>query len=74
MADLFDKNLETLEDFMLRKVEWTKNHYIRRGQIPTLAQFRNKGILRNKTSFNSEKIQIATKIAMMKIKDSVEKM
>lgn len=58
LTDRFlSENLESLEDFMIRKVDWVKNYYIRIGKMPTKGQFRIKGALINNTCNNSKKVQ-----------------
>lgn len=48
-----NENLESWEDFMVRKVKWGKDFFIKEKKIPTLLQFKTKVALRNNTSSNS---------------------
>lgn len=55
---LIEENLETLEEFMLRKIQHTKNLYLKEKKLPTRLQFKVRATLRNKTSADSKRIQI----------------
>lgn len=65
---LIDENLESREYFMLRKVKWTKEFYIKSNKIPTLSQFKTKACLKNLTFINSIKVQKAAQDALNEIK------
>ena len=54
---LIKENLETLEDFMIRKVHHTKNLYLKEKTLPTRLQFQVRAVLRNKTSAESKQVQ-----------------
>jgi len=54
---IIEKNLEPWEEFMIRKVKWAKEFFIKSNKLPTLAQFKIKASLRNYTSFNSPKFK-----------------
>jgi hypothetical protein len=54
---LIDGNLESLEDFMLRKIKPTKDFYLQEKIVPTRLQFMIKAGLRNKTSAGSMQIK-----------------
>jgi hypothetical protein len=68
---VIDKYTENLEDFMLRKVDWGKEFFIKNSKLPTLAQFKVKASVRNQTSENSVKIQQAVKNALEEIQSSI---
>lgn len=65
---MIKKNLESWEDFMLRKVEWGKEFFIKNNKLPTLTQFKSKASIRNQTSFNSLKVQKAVQDALAEIR------
>ncbi len=56
-AKLIEENLETLEDFMIRKVHHVKNLYLKEKTLPTRLQFEVRARLRNKTSAGSKQVQ-----------------
>lgn len=62
--ELMSQKLESLEDFMIRKINWAKEEFLREGKIPTKPQFEIKAVVRNKTSRESEKIQSAINEAL----------
>lgn len=64
---VIEKNLDSWEDFMLRKIEWGKEFFIKNNKLPALAQFKNKSSIRNQTSFNSPKVQKAVQDALNEI-------
>ncbi len=64
-------NLETLEDFMLRKIKWTTEKFIKRKKTPSLIHFKVRAVVRNGTSNNSQRIQQAIESALVKIEKSV---
>jgi hypothetical protein len=66
-----DTNLETLEDFMLRKIKWTSEQFIRRKKMPSLIHFKVRAVVRNGTSNNSQRIQQAIESALVEIQRSV---
>lgn len=70
-SQIIDKYLETLEDFMLRKVEWICKKFIEEKKLPSINQFKSRATLNNKTSNNSERIQRAIKKSLIQIKNSV---
>ena len=57
ITKLIDKNLESLEDFMIRKIYYTTELYFQEKKVPTRLQFQSRSRLRNKTSFDSKKVQ-----------------
>lgn len=54
--ELLEQNLESLEDFMIRKIVWAKEYFIKEKKIPTLPQMKRKAVLMNSTSKKSSKI------------------
>jgi hypothetical protein len=69
-AQIVDESVETLENFMLRKIKWTTEKFIEEKRIPSINQFKTRANLRNKTSAKSIKIQRAIKKALVEITDS----
>lgn len=67
-SQLITEKLETLEDFMLRKIELATNHYLEKEEIPSPSQFIRKAIINNTTTHNSYKIQKAIDKSVIKIK------
>jgi hypothetical protein len=70
-AQVVNKNIETLEDFMLRKIKWTTEKFIEEKKIPSIYHFKIRAQLKNKTSDESIKIQRAIEKALVEIKNSV---
>lgn len=70
-AALINEKLETLEDFMLRKLEKTQADYIARNEIPSRAQLIRKAVICNQTSNKSSKIQKAIDEAITRIEINV---
>ncbi len=65
---IVDKKLESLEDFMMRKVEWAENEFLKNGKIPTQMELKIMAGVRNKTSEKSEKVQQSINEALKKLK------
>jgi hypothetical protein len=68
---VIEENLETLETFMLKKIDLAKNKFIEEKKLPTLNQFRIRAVVINSTSENSLKIQNAVNAALIEIRSSV---
>lgn len=66
-----DKYLETKEDYIFRKIEWTTRQYIKEKNIPTKPQFKVRAVIRNTTADNSIEIQQAINYALIEIEKSV---
>jgi Tn7-like transposition protein D/TniQ len=66
-AELIDLKLESLEDFMIRKVKFTMNEYIKQGSVSTRLQFMVKAVIRNTTTENSSRVQHSIDKALTKI-------
>lgn len=66
---VIESNLESLEDFMLRKLNWAKQYFIGKRKIPTRNQIRIKAVIRNSISDNSPKIQSAVDKSLIEIAD-----
>jgi hypothetical protein len=64
---LIEENLEPLEDFMLRKLEWAKHYFIQQSYLPSRQKLKAKAVLENSTSNNSQKIQEAINTALIEI-------
>jgi hypothetical protein len=54
---IINENLETQEDFMIRKLKFTEAQYIKEKKLPTRPQLLIRAVLRNTTTNNSKKIQ-----------------
>lgn len=54
---IINEKLESLEDFMLRKLKFVEALFIQEKKLPTRLQLKARAILRNGTSDNSVKIQ-----------------
>lgn len=70
-SKIIDENLETLEEFMIRKIEWTKKQFIKEREVPSRPQFVIRAVVRNQTSFGSSKIQKAIRDALIEIEESL---
>lgn len=70
-SSIIDKYLETLEDFMFRKVVWITEKFIEEKKVPSINQFKRRAILNNKTSDMSENVQRAIRESLIKIENSV---
>lgn len=66
-AKLIEENLESLEEFMLRKIQHTKNLYLKEKKLPTKLQFKVRAVVRNRTSIDSERIQKAIDQTMISL-------
>ncbi len=64
---VIDKKLESLEEFMIRKVEWAENEFLKKGKIPTQMELKVTARVRNKTSEKSEKVQQSINEAIKKL-------
>lgn len=53
---LLEQNLESLEDFLIRRINWTKAEFIKEKKIPTLLQLKVRAVVVNKVSGRTEKI------------------
>ena len=56
---------------MLRKIEAATKFFIKKGKIPSLAQFESYAVIKNSTSKNSPKIQAAIRNALYEIKEAI---
>ena len=70
-SKIIDENLETLEDFIIRKIKWAKEEFIKRKKIPSKLQFQVTAVIRNQTAFNSPKVQTALQDALTEIEESL---
>jgi hypothetical protein len=71
-TQILDEHLESLEDFMLRKLKFAETLYIEEKKIPTRLQLVVRAVIRNTTTGNSEKIQCEISKTLEKIKDSLK--
>jgi hypothetical protein len=70
--EVLNKNLESLEDYMIRKLLWAKEEYIEEKITRTLAQLKVRAVIRNKTSNESEKVQNAIHSTWEEIRKTIE--
>jgi len=56
-SNLLEELLESLEDFMLRKLKWAEEKYIQEKVMPTKNQLMCRAVIRNGTTSNSPTIQ-----------------
>lgn len=63
--------LETLEDFMIRKLKFTEAQYIAERKLPTRPQLTIRAVIRNKTADNSEIIQSEINKSLKRISQNV---
>jgi hypothetical protein len=70
-AKAVDKNLESLEDYMIRKLKWAESLYIKEGRIPSQSQLIRRAVINNTTTNNSTKIQTEILISLDRIRETV---
>lgn len=58
---------------MIRKVNWTKEEFLKEDKIPTRLQFEIKAVVRNKTARESEKIQRAINETLQELRKSLKR-
>lgn len=51
---VIDKFLEEQEDYMIRKVKWAENEFLKEQRIPTRLQLTVKAVVRNKTAASAK--------------------
>lgn len=51
------ENLESLEDYMIRKLHWAQGEYLKEEVVPSRNQLIGRAVANNKTTHNSERIQ-----------------
>lgn len=56
-SQIINEKLETLEDFMLRKLICAEKQFLKKGKLPTQHQLIRHAGIRNYTTKNSELIQ-----------------
>lgn len=67
---VIDEYLESWEDFMIRRVIYAKELFIKRNEVLTLRQFKIEAKLEGSTSKNSPKVQKAIQTALDEIKSA----
>lgn len=70
---VIDEYLESWEDFMIRRVAYVKELFIKKSVIPTLSQFKVKARLEGSISKNSLKVQEAIQKALGEIRSAVHR-
>jgi Tn7-like transposition protein D len=68
---IIDKNLESIEDYMLRKLDWAKKQFIEEMKLANRNRLRTVAVIRNEISDNSPNIQKAIDDALVEIKNSI---
>lgn len=68
-AKVIAKSLETLEDFMIRKLLWAEKQFVEEKMIPTKHQLEQRAVIRNSTSKNSVIIQNKIKSSLKRIEE-----
>ncbi len=66
-TEIINRFLEEPEDYMIRKVKWAEEEFLKEGRIPTRLQFTIKAVVRNKTS-TSAKVQKAIDESLARLK------
>jgi predicted DNA-binding protein YlxM (UPF0122 family) len=69
---ILEKNLESLEDFMVRKTIWASNIFIEEKVVPTRNQLEIRASIRNSTSQNSALVQKTVDASLIKIAKEVD--
>lgn len=72
-AKAIAESLETLEDFMIRKLLWAEKQFIEEKIIPTKTQLKQRAVIRNSTSQNSAKIQNELEMVLDRIRIELNK-
>lgn len=68
---VIDQKLESLEDFMIRKLKLTESLYIKEGVVPNQNQLMRRAVIVNSTTLNSSKVQKEVLISLDRIKNEV---
>jgi hypothetical protein len=66
-------NLESLEDFMIRKLHFAENIYIEERRSPRRNELIHRAVINNSTTNNSERIQIEIDKTLIRIKEQITK-
>jgi hypothetical protein len=69
---VIDENLESLEDFMLRKLKWAESLYIKERRIPNQNELMRRAVIVNTTTNNSTKIQPEILVSLNRIRKELE--
>lgn len=67
-AKVITESLETLEDFMIRKLLWAERQFIEEKVIPTQNQLIRRATIYNKTTHNSPKIESEINTSLERIR------
>lgn len=69
---IINEDLESLEDFMVRKLRFAEKLYIKEKKLPTRLQLMVRAVIRNTTTNNSQKIQIEINNSLKRIKNALK--
>ena len=67
-AKVINKSLESLEDFMIRKLLWAEKKFIEEKSIPTRNQLIRRAVIENTTTQNSKRIQNEIEMSLNRIR------
>jgi hypothetical protein len=68
---IIDEQLESLEDFMLRKLKWAEKQYLSEKVIPTHHKLIRRAVINNHTTNNSERLQNEIAASLKRIEFSI---
>jgi hypothetical protein len=71
-AKVINKSLESLEDFMMRKLIWAENKFIEEKIIPTKNQLIRRAVIENTTTQNSRRIQNEIEMSLDRIRVQIK--
>lgn len=72
-AHFLSENLESLEDYMIRKLKQTEENFLKAKKIPSRSQLTRQAVIENTTTKNSKRIQEEIDKSLIKIKDQLSK-
>lgn len=70
-AEVIDEKIESLEDFMIRKILWATDRFISARKIPTQRQLQDRAAAENLTTRSSVKVQKVIKESLERIEQAV---
>ncbi|MGC2236769.1 MAG: TnsD family Tn7-like transposition protein [Pyrinomonadaceae bacterium] len=69
---VIDENLESLEDYMIRKLKQAESLYIKERKIPDRDKLMRRAVIINTTTNNSTRVQTEILISLIRIRKAVE--
>jgi hypothetical protein len=69
---ILDRYLESLEDYMIRKLRWAEKEFIKEKEIPTRNQLIRRAVIENTTTKNSLRIQNEINKSLIRIRKEIE--